>query len=109
MCRALGRGKRSLARVLSLPCGFHNRWIGIKGTRRQYNVVAGRENLRDERLVNKRALRATLLNKRIAIRTEDHQGVDTRLHPLGHRQHDTPVMRGSFTSTCVKISSSVPT
>ena len=33
-------------------------------------MAAGREDLRDERLLNKRALRATMLNKHITMPTE---------------------------------------
>ena len=50
--------------------------------RQQHNLAAGSEDLRHQRLVDKRALRAYLLDEGITTPAKGHEGVDTRLHSL---------------------------
>ena len=50
--------------------------------RQQHNLVAGSKDLRHQRLLDKRALRAYLLDEGITIPAESHEGVNTWLHSL---------------------------
>ena len=50
--------------------------------RQQHNLVAGSKDVRHQRLVYKRALRAYSLDEGIPIPAESHEGVNTRLHSL---------------------------
>ena len=74
----------------------------------QHNLVAGSKDVRHQQLANKGALRAYLLDKDIPIPAESHESVNTRLHSLGYWQHDTPIVRRTFTSTGIKVTGSVP-
>ena len=72
------------------------------------NLVAGSEDARHQWLVDKGALRALPLDKGIAIPAKSHESVNSRLHSLGYRKHDAPIVRRTFTCTGVEVTSSVP-
>ena len=86
----------------------HRRQLA-KVTEQQNNLVAGSENARYQWLVDKGTFRVHLLDKGIAVPAESHESVHSRLHSsLGHRKHDAPIVRRTFTRTGVKVASSVP-
>ena len=83
--------------------------MGIKGPWRQQDaVITGSKNLRDERLIDQRALRTAVLKERIPVATQGHHRVNTWLHSPRHWQHDAPVMWSSLTSTSIQVTSCVP-
>ena len=63
-------------------------------------MVAASEDARHQWLVDKGAFRA--------IPTEGHESVHSRLHSLGYRKHDAPIVRRTFICTGVKVASGVP-